>query len=413
MVLITGVVMLSIGFGVLNIQIEDDVLRLWVDDQTSVIDQLDFAKENFPSARFGSLICRPKSGKTLLAKQAWEEVMALQEWIRTVRYVHKGQGYTLDNFCFKAVDSKPEYACFVFSPLDCFQEGRYFAPGGENNTAVWSPYATRNSFRNADYDFSTNLTLDYLKSSCRLWLNMKTPYQMMYGGVVPGKSSADPISELAALRITFATLTPESLVTAGLDNVTWEATEESVVVHDELGCPSGGPYDSETEYCGCALSYDIFEAVKYGCTPSPVPQSRQCCNYAQRVLDHPCFPHLLTKDSTLSAIGKIVAQQCSLKLPPIPQPRCQYFWQDGSTTTTLTNFTPPPKWSSMVSEGQSTQSTESCVDDRAYTETLNLPSGPVQLECAGVPTLLSTVQVTECSAVAGRLSQLGMAEIFT
>ncbi|KAK3281706.1 hypothetical protein CYMTET_10521 [Cymbomonas tetramitiformis] len=56
---------------------------------------------------------------------------------------------------------------------------------------------------------------------------------------------------------------------------------------------------------------------------------------------------------------------------------------------------------------------ESCVDDSAYTETLNLPSGPVQLECAGVPTLLSTVQVTECSAVAGRAAQLGMAEIFT
>lgn len=66
-------------------------------------------------------------GKTLLSKQAFDELLDLQSWIKTVEYKHPDMNIPpvkLENMCYKVVDGATNYfPCFQISPLDCFKEG--------------------------------------------------------------------------------------------------------------------------------------------------------------------------------------------------------------------------------------------------------------------------------------------------
>ena len=106
--------------GVLNIEIETDVLKLWVDDSTDLIDQLDFYEDNYATSRVQSFILTPKPGKSLLTPEAFDELYELQRWLKTMEYRHPGfdRPITLDNLCYKIVDGEANsMPCFQFSPL--------------------------------------------------------------------------------------------------------------------------------------------------------------------------------------------------------------------------------------------------------------------------------------------------------
>eukprot|EP00854_Cymbomonas_tetramitiformis_P015220 gene15220-18003_t len=312
---------------------EDDVLKLWVNDETRVIDELEFWEDNFIARRYESLICRAKTGKTLLSKAAWEEMVRLQEWLNDVQYTDDDGTYAFNNFCYKPVDRLPQYSCFSYSPLDCFQEGRVQVIGGENNTVCWTPYEGRQSFRSDDFDFATHLTKEYLLNSCMFWFNLEIPYEQLFGDVTySGDKDSDPITDIGAVRITLSALSPESLSKEGLHYVTWSPTVEAAASLDKLGCPEGGPYDSPDGYCSCSKSYSIFVALSYDCVPAAVPQESTCCDYLTEMFSLPCFPYLLLEDATVSSISRIVGGECGLVPPDIPDTRC-YTKADSSTTT--------------------------------------------------------------------------------
>ena len=97
-----------LGFGVFNIEIETDVMKLWVDDSTDLIDQLDFYEDNYATSRVQSFILTSKPGKSLLTREAFDELYELQRWLKTVEYQHPGfvRPITLENMCYKIVDGE-------------------------------------------------------------------------------------------------------------------------------------------------------------------------------------------------------------------------------------------------------------------------------------------------------------------
>ncbi|KAK3240610.1 hypothetical protein CYMTET_49562 [Cymbomonas tetramitiformis] len=365
--------------------VEGDFLALWVSDKTQVVEEIAFMRDNnlLEDLRTDILIATAKPGNTLLSKAAWNEFVELQTWIRTIEYVEGDATYALDNFCFKSVSEQPSYSCFATSPLDCFQEGRSFVPGGENNTVCWSPYDVRQSFNSKEWDFATNFTADYL-SNCVQWYSEEIPHDVIMADVIPGETGSHPIKEIGALRLTISTLAGKSLAEEGVNYVSWQPTVESVVELDALGCPVGGPYGEGADFCKCSLDFNVFSVAEV-CPQGTIEGSPDCCNLLAKMNVAPCFRTLLDQNPEVAHYASLLFQRlCHLELPPPLQPRCS-----TPSVTSSGEFTSFDKCSDPAG---------ACTDDATYTVSL----GGNEYDCAGAVMTLHNLGVPKCNQAAER-----------
>eukprot|EP00854_Cymbomonas_tetramitiformis_P013628 gene13628-16108_t len=376
--------------------VEGDFLALWVSDKTQVVEEIAFMRDNnlLEDLRTDILIATAKPGNTLLSKAAWNEFVELQTWIRTIEYVEGDATYALDNFCFKSVSEQPSYSCFATSPLDCFQEGRSFVPGGENNTVCWSPYDVRQSFNSKEWDFATNFTADYL-SNCVQWYSEEIPHDVIMADVIPGETGSHPIKEIGALRLTISTLAGKSLAEEGVNYVSWQPTVESVVELDALGCPVGGPYGEGADFCKCSLDFNVFSVAEV-CPQGTIEGSPDCCNLLAKMNVAPCFRTLLDQNPEVAHYASLLFQRlCHLELPPPLQPRCS-----TPSVTSSGEFTSFDKCSDPAG---------GCEDDSNYTV---LVLGTLY-DCAGIVGALGGLGVTDCNDSAEAAVAGNQAEAFT
>ena len=243
--------------------------------------------------------------------------------MQEIEYKHPGfkRPIKLENICYKVVDQQRNYLpCFQISALDCFKEGEVNVIGGANNTQYMDAYATRTSYKNATYNFSTDFTRAYMKASCRQWYNLGVPYRLLFGGsTFAGAKQTSTMSSTVAMRTVLATFDEDRLAKVGLRYTDW--TEGSATDGlDLLSCPASGP---SLDDCSCTKNFALVTALSYGCEPADKPQTARCCNdFMKPVSEHKCAPYLWANNADVATIGSIVGKRCNL--PPVQplQPRC-------------------------------------------------------------------------------------------
>ena len=318
-------VLSALGFGVYNVKVETDVLKLWVDDSTSLIDNLEFYEDNYATSRTDSFLLTAKPGKSLLTRQAFDELRDLQSWIKTVEYRHPGfaRPIRLENICYKVVDGKDNYLpCFQVSPLDCFKEGEAAVIGGENNTEYAGTYASRKSYNDSTFDFAADLSKQYLKDSCKQWYDLGVPYRMIFGGA---SFNADGVMSRAhAMRTVLATFDDSRLAKVGLRYTDWMPVERDSATEgvgiDMVGCPASGP---TLDDCTCSDKFSMIKSLQFGCIPENVPQPSTCCQgFMKTVSEHKCAAYMVTTNSDVNTVGTLVLNGCGMPLVKPLESRC-------------------------------------------------------------------------------------------
>jgi hypothetical protein len=291
----------GLGWGVRLSQLELDVNRLWVDEWSNLPKQYAFFRSNFElfgvnsfiittrsvdgdvipvvpdGANISQAAAAAKTSPALLSPEVLAEVEDLQRWMlefSTLDPVTRAP-LTLDSLCYKTLDDKPEQPCLQLSILDCFGEGRAFVHGGGNNSVYYGTYGSRRSYR--DFDFSRELTEDYLRDQCKFWYNLQSPWRMFIGGVefqasegpisssggggggggAGGTRSPRRVRDALALQVTFGLKVPKDLARRGLQYVAWGETPRTVE-RDVMGCTP-----AEAEQCDvCVPRFDFVSALR-------------------------------------------------------------------------------------------------------------------------------------------------------
>lgn len=318
----------------------------------------------------------------MLSKEALVEMRDLTDWLLRLEYTPEptssGEQYptfTLENICYKIVDTDPTHPCFVNSMLDCFREGNVGVLGGDNNTDVWRIYNERPTFADPNFTMSTDFTASYHDQYCMYWFQLGYPWRSFAGGVdwyLPGDEKYDPsvgdkvidwdwekedtrvhpvtseavdpaAHDIDALRIVMASYDEMALHEKGLRFTEWEETETCVEL-DVLVCPApecaalkriedfaegDSPITPQetflSEGCDCfecvlsdqALHPVLIGALGSQCIPdaSVETQLDSCCDYMAETGAHPCAPHLYKFSTSVLTYGSFVNRQCGLPVP--------------------------------------------------------------------------------------------------
>ncbi|GMH38537.1 hypothetical protein BSKO_06421 [Bryopsis sp. KO-2023] len=313
------ILLLGIGFGLMGLHVENDVVDLWISQRGRIHKEKKFYEENFEvkTPQVSAFIIQGKNGvENLLQPKVLEEVYDLQQWIRVYKYQH-GVDYpeiSLENMCYKTLNREAQEPCFQYTPLDCFMEGRVFNVGGEKNSKYNAIYDVRPSYK--AFDFDEDFTEEYVRDHCVQWTNVGAADTMLMGDFDHGVNSRNEtvIRSVKAFRIAFGTKTPEALVEDGLSYV--EFLESRTAVSEEEGvCPDADACDD------CIETLDLDTAVKAGCVPGPVKQPDSCCELMTSLRASPCVEQLFQKKPDVRALGNVVFGACSLPLVELEK-RC-------------------------------------------------------------------------------------------
>ena len=298
---------------------------------------MDYYEDAYGNTRAQSIIFTAKEGKSLLSREAFEELESLEKYMISVEYDHVGEGYQgpikYEDVCYKVVASSDTAPCFHWTPLDCFKQGKQSIPGGSNNTKFLATYYSRASI--TDFDFTNGFTNDFIKNSCREWYNLQTPQKMILGGVTYKDSPNDSVvASASAARLVMATKSSKKLSKMGISKSIW--TEDPDIEYDFLNCPvleiakltKATVTDAD---CKCVTAFAITSVVQFGCSPNGAAQPASCCNgFMAPFVKHPCAKFLFKSNPSALAVGSQVIQACGLDAVDMGESQC-YLQPDGVT----------------------------------------------------------------------------------
>jgi predicted RND superfamily exporter protein len=327
-----------LAVGIVLVEIEHDVFKLWVDDSTDIHDQMDYFEDAYGFARVQSLILTAKEGKTLASKEAFAEMERLEKWFVSVEYDHVGAKYSgkvkYENLCYKVVDTADETPCFHLTPLDCFKQGMQSVPGVENNTKFLPSYSARPDFSDqTQFDFGTDFTKAFIDDACKEWYNLQTPLKMIFGGTThEGEGESALVTGIGGMRNVFATRSAKNLAEKGVLTTEW--LDSGSVETDILGCT----LDVTANDCSCVNSFAITSVTSYGCIPSGSNQPASCCDgFMKPFSTHPCAKYLFQINPSAASIGSLVLESC--QLPAIDMGTSSCNLQPDGTTKYLQPYT--------------------------------------------------------------------------
>jgi predicted RND superfamily exporter protein len=329
-----------LAVGIVLVEIEHDVFKLWVDDSTDIHDQMDYFEDAYGFARVQSLILTAKEGKTLASKEAFAEMERLEKWFVSVEYDHVGAKYSgkvkYENLCYKVVDTADETPCFHLTPLDCFKQGMQSVPGVENNTKFLPSYSARPDFSDqTQFDFGTDFTKAFIDDACKEWYNLQTPLKMIFGGTTTtheGEGESALVTGIGGMRNVFATRSAKNLAEKGVLTTEW--LDSGSVETDVLGCT----LDVTANDCSCVNSFAITSVTSYGCIPSGSNQPASCCDgFMKPFSTHPCAKYLFQTNPSAASIGSLVLESC--QLPAIDMGTSSCNLQPDGTTKYLQPYT--------------------------------------------------------------------------
>ncbi|XRB04551.1 Niemann-Pick C1 protein [Pycnococcus provasolii] len=378
---VAAVLLAVAGVGYVAVEKETDVFELWVDDTSRLKSELDFYDDNFGGSRTQSLIVTPKTKDVnLLTPEALDEVKEITRWFRDLQYKANVNGkeetITHADICSKAVETTNADPCFVFSPLDCFMEGRYAVVGEENNHVPWQGYDGRASAQCINHPnpaLRTNLTYEYLRDRCRYFFNIKYPYHIVFGGPRwkdPATTELkhpwfrpEAVSEhgnltldsVKSFRLLFPTLDEKLLHEKGVRKVDFKQAQErdeDILTCPRAACENVPLHGNRTLGCDCTTCtrdgpentwFNALVALKAKCQPIPTlaTQHPECCAWMKSVREHPCVEHLWAWNAQAVQTGAYVLQQCGLPpvRPFIAVDRCKESKLAPNITTTTTMVT--------------------------------------------------------------------------
>eukprot|EP00803_Ostreobium_quekettii_P009440 evm.model.scf_60.23 EVM.evm.TU.scf_60.23 scf_60:170676-175982(-) len=299
---------LAVGFGIVAMHMELDPLELRISERGRIRSEKAFFEDSFEdkSPDTGAFVIEPREpGANLLAPDrvaaVLDEVRDLQEWIRTFEYEHRdGRSVTLESICYRPVGLSDTEPCFQYSILDCFAEGRVFAPGGENNTEFADLYSARPSYR--DFDFGEDFTEEYVRRRCVQWFNLGTADTMFLGS--PGTTSnsrGEPVVDrVEALRVVFGTKPKQRLARDGLVDIAFTPVED------------GDSCLTSTDCGRCVPELDVSDAAAQGCTPSGNAQVESCCDFMRALREAPCVEPLFQAKPQVESLGNLVFGACGI-----------------------------------------------------------------------------------------------------
>eukprot|EP00210_Caulerpa_lentillifera_P000174 g169.t1 len=306
------VILVALSFGLFALDVESDTIDLTISRRGRIHQEKKYFENNFGSISpdLSSFIITPKTGHTLLTKESLEEVLDLQNWIRTFSFeASPGLNISLEQFCFKSVDNEAHEPCYQASILDCFAEGDVFNIGGERNADYKDFYSTRMSFR--ELSFHTEFNVTFVREQCRAWTGTQTSLPLIMSEVVykegGGGGGGDQIDSIGAFQIAFGTKSAEVLAETGLEYVDWmpvSRTEES----GEAVCPDV----SKCEPCADALSASRF--LRAGCIVGSSDQPKSCCEEMKLLRRSPCVEIIFERQPTAGDVANPLFTACGIDL---------------------------------------------------------------------------------------------------
>lgn len=219
--LLTTVLLVALSFGLFTLEVESDAIELTVSRRGRIHREKEYYEDHFAliSPELSSFIITPKPGHSLLTTRSLNEVVHLQNWIRTFTFEPSpGLNVSLEQFCFKSVDSEAWEPCYQASILDCFAEGAVFNIGGDKNAEYKDFYATRRSFE--ELDFEEEFNTSFVQEECRAWTGTPTSIPLIMAEMVYAEDGSS-ITDVGALQVAFGTRSAEALVSKGLEFVDW------------------------------------------------------------------------------------------------------------------------------------------------------------------------------------------------